>query len=101
MAERRYLDLAEARDRLVVGALDLVGLLGPWREYDREHVEACRAGGLECEQCVVDRAQARPCGDQQGQFQCDGEVAHGVVLGKRREQAPDALDYQGALSGGG
>ena len=97
------LDLAERGDRLAVGALDLARLLRPGSEDDRGDLEAGGAGGLDRQQRVVDRAEARGGGDHQRVAEIDREVADQIGGRLRRiatiaaghQQAADALADQG------
>ena len=76
----RHLD--RARGAAIVSRLERSstrGLLRARREHHSAHLEPRRAGGPQRQQRVVDRAQARPCGDQHGQAERRREVAHAEV----------------------
>src|SRR4051794_2906936 len=92
--EPRDLYLAESLDRLEVGALHGAGLTGPWGQNHELRVEADRPHGLDRQQAVVDRAEARGGGDHDRQAEVAGEVAHQVAEGERHEEATDALADQ-------
>ena len=66
--QRGHLDLAEPRDRLAVRALHRIGLCGP-RRHQTARTSQAEPARLKREERVVDRAEARACGDQHGHTQ--------------------------------
>ena len=94
--ERR--DLARERcDRLQVRELDRAGLVGPGGQDDRLRRRARRcARGLDREQRVVDRAEARRAPRSRAAApRSTAKSRTRYSVGERHQQAADALDDQG------